>query len=97
MFSCLLKVSRQIREQLTARSSGYYIILDDVSITHLAFSDEFTHAIEHKQVAQQEAERAKFIVERAEQVRHRETDEQQLLLILQQLRITTKQKSRSSN
>lgn len=41
--------------------------LQDVSITHLVFSREFTQAIEAKQVAQQEAERSKFIVAKAEQ------------------------------
>ena len=33
----------------------------DVSITHLTFSREYTNAVEAKQVAQQEAERAKYI------------------------------------
>ncbi|KAF8391294.1 hypothetical protein HHK36_023596 [Tetracentron sinense] len=42
-------------------------ILDDVSITSLTFGREFTAAIEAKQVAAQEAERAKFVVEKAEQ------------------------------
>lgn len=42
----------------------YSIVLDDVSITHLSFSEEFTRAIEQKQVASQEAERAKFVVEK---------------------------------
>lgn len=41
--------------------------LDDVSITSLTFGKEFTSAIEAKQVAAQEAERAKYIVEKAEQ------------------------------
>jgi prohibitin 2 len=43
------------------------MILDDVSITALTFGREYTAAIEAKQVAQQDAERAKFIVERARQ------------------------------
>lgn len=43
----------------------FHILLDDVSITHLSFGTEYTAAVESKQVAQQEAERAKFIVERA--------------------------------
>jgi prohibitin 1 len=60
-------VSREIREVLTERSSGFGIILEDVSITNLGFSDEFTRAIESKQVAQQDAERARFVVEKAEQ------------------------------
>jgi prohibitin 2 len=38
-----------------------------VSITDLVFGGDFTKAIENKQIAQQQAERAKFIVERAEQ------------------------------
>ena len=39
----------------------------DVSITHLTFGQEFTQAIEAKQVAYQEAERSKFVVMKAEQ------------------------------
>lgn len=38
-----------------------------MSITTLTFGKEFTAAIEAKQVAAQEAERAKFVVEKAEQ------------------------------
>lgn len=38
-----------------------------MSITSLTFGKEFTAAIEAKQVAAQEAERAKFVVEKAEQ------------------------------
>lgn len=59
------QVSRAIRDQLTARSKDFHILLDDVSITHLAFSKEYTAAVEAKQVAQQEAERAKYIVDKA--------------------------------
>jgi len=32
--------------------------------THLTFGREFTEAVEMKQVAQQEAERARYVVER---------------------------------
>uniref|UniRef100_A0A2K5LJZ2 Prohibitin n=1 Tax=Cercocebus atys TaxID=9531 RepID=A0A2K5LJZ2_CERAT len=55
-------VSRQVKR---AATSG--LILDDVSLTHLTFGKEFTEAVEAKQVAQQEAERARFVVEKAEQ------------------------------
>ena len=61
------RVSRLIREQLLARASNFYIALEDVSITHVAFSPEFTSAVEAKQIAQQEAQRATFIVDRAKQ------------------------------
>ncbi|OMO53997.1 Prohibitin [Corchorus capsularis] len=60
-------VSREIRRILTERARYFNILLDDVSITSLTFGKEFTAAIEAKQVAAQEAERAKFIVEKAEQ------------------------------
>ncbi|XP_064589597.1 prohibitin 1 isoform X1 [Zonotrichia leucophrys gambelii] len=60
-------VSRQVSEDLTERAATFGLILDDVSLTHLTFGKEFTEAVEMKQVAQQEAERARFIVEKAEQ------------------------------
>ena len=63
------KVSSQIRAGLHERAAEFGIILEDVSITHLLFSREFTAAIEQKQVAQQEAERSKFVVQKAEQER----------------------------
>lgn len=61
------KVSKQIREALNERAIEFNLILEDVSITHLVFSKEFTAAIESKQVAQQEAERSKFVVMMTEQ------------------------------
>jgi len=61
------RVSRRIKETLEERAKEFNLLLDDVSITHLAFGREFTKAIEHKQVAQQDAERSKFVVMQAEQ------------------------------
>ncbi|KAF8631403.1 hypothetical protein AX15_002411 [Amanita polypyramis BW_CC] len=58
-------VSRLVRENLTLRGLRFNIVLDDVSITHVAFSPEFTHAVEAKQVAQQTALRAAFLVDQA--------------------------------
>lgn len=43
------KVSSLVREQLIKRASQFNIILDDVSITHVNFSPEFTNAVEAKQ------------------------------------------------
>jgi len=60
-------VSRMVRNGLVERASHFGIILEDVSIIHIGFSPEFTKAIEHKQVAQQTAERQKFLVERSKQ------------------------------
>jgi len=60
-------VSREIREALTKRAAEFHIKLDDVAITDLKFGKEFTAAIESKQVAEQDAERARFLVEKSEQ------------------------------
>jgi len=60
-------VSREIKIALTERAKDFHITLDDVSITHLEFGREFRAAVEAKQVAQQEAERAKFLVMKAKQ------------------------------
>ncbi|KAF8195450.1 band 7 family-domain-containing protein [Pholiota molesta] len=58
-------VSRLVRENLTERATRFNLVLDDVSITHVAFSAEFTHAVEAKQVAQQTALRAAYLVDQA--------------------------------
>jgi prohibitin 2 len=60
-------VSRLVRKRLVERAKDFNIFLDDVAITHLNFGREYTAAVEAKQVAQQDAERAKFIVEKAQQ------------------------------
>lgn len=60
-------VSQKVSEDLTERAGQFGVILDDISITHLTFGKEFTQAVEMKQVAQQEAEKARFLVEKAEQ------------------------------
>jgi prohibitin 1 len=63
------QVSDRIRAELLKRAREFNIQLEDVSITHMTFGREFTKAVEQKQIAQQDAERARFIVERAEQER----------------------------
>ncbi|KAI1168698.1 band 7 family-domain-containing protein [Nemania serpens] len=60
-------VARLVRENLSRRAARFNILLEDVSLTHLAFSPEFTAAVEAKQVAQQEAQRAAFVVDKARQ------------------------------
>lgn len=62
-------VSSRIREDLVKRASEFGIELEDVSITHMTFGKDFTKAVERKQIAQQDAERARFLVERAKQER----------------------------
>jgi len=63
------QVSNLIRTELISRAQDFNIILDDVSITELSFSPQYAAAVESKQVAQQEAQRAVFFVEKAIQER----------------------------
>jgi len=60
-------VSNEVKQALTKRAYEFHIKLDDVAITDLKFGREFTAAIESKQVAEQDAERARFLVEKSEQ------------------------------
>ena len=62
------KVSAKIRDELLKRAAEFNINLEDVSLTHLTFGPEFTRAVEAKQVAQQDAERARFIVEKVKNI-----------------------------
>ena len=61
------QVSLLIRKQLIDRARDFNIILDDVSITELSFGKEYAAAVEAKQIAQQEAQRAAYLVEKAKQ------------------------------
>ncbi|KAK4359047.1 hypothetical protein RND71_021276 [Anisodus tanguticus] len=63
------QVSALVRESLIRRAKDFNIVLDDVAITHLSYGTEFSRAVEQKQVAQQEAERSKFVVMKADQER----------------------------
>ncbi|KAK9900480.1 hypothetical protein P389DRAFT_13186 [Cystobasidium minutum MCA 4210] len=58
-------VSRLIRENLSRRASRFNLVLDDVSLTHVGFSPAFSEAVESKQIAQQTAQRAAFLVDQA--------------------------------
>lgn len=58
-------VSRLIRENLSRRAARFNLVLDDVSLTHVGFSPAFTDAVESKQIAQQTAQRAAFLVDQA--------------------------------
>uniref|UniRef100_A0A0M3HNB8 Prohibitin n=2 Tax=Ascaris TaxID=6251 RepID=A0A0M3HNB8_ASCLU len=62
-------VSHRVSVELSERAKQFGILLDDIAITHLSFGREFTEAVEMKQVAQQEAEKARYLVETAEQMK----------------------------
>lgn len=58
-----------VRQKLAQKTQVHHIILDDVSVTHLSYGREYARAIESKQVAQQEAERQTYVVQKADQER----------------------------
>merc|ERR1712014_371675 len=64
-------VSRMIRQRLVQRAADFNILLDDVAITHLNFSPEYEKAVEAKQVSQQQAERARYLVLKAQEEKKR--------------------------
>lgn len=61
------ELKQEIDNQLRERLDSYGVVVDDVSLVNISFSDEFAKAIEAKQIAEQEAKRAKFEAQRAEQ------------------------------
>ena len=63
------EVSKRVATALRLRAKDFNIVLEDIALTHLSFSAEYSKAIEAKQVSQQDAERSKFIVLKSEQER----------------------------
>lgn len=59
------EVKAGLDEGLTARLNSYHISVDDISLVHVHFSQQFGEAVEAKQIAEQEAKRAEFIALKA--------------------------------
>lgn len=60
------EVSAKIKESLSIKFSNYNMILDEINITEFKFSAEFNSAIEQKQIAEQQALKAKLDLQRIE-------------------------------
>jgi prohibitin 2 len=59
-------VQLDMEDTLKAKLIDKYIVVDTALLRNVTFSDEYRQAIERKQVAQQEAERMKYVLEKAE-------------------------------
>lgn len=62
------KISAEVKSLYTTRIKEFHCIVDDVVLTDLKFSAQYKKAVEDKQIAQQMAEREKYIVEKNEQI-----------------------------
>jgi len=62
------KVKAEVEEEITKRLANYDLLVEPagLSITNFAFSEEFNRAIEAKQVAQQQAEQQRYVLQKAE-------------------------------
>lgn len=60
-------LEEQISEAIAPQLAAQGLILTDILIRDVAFSPEFMDAIEQKQIAEQEAQRAVFLVQQQEQ------------------------------
>lgn len=59
------EVKAQIDTWLTQRLGAYHLAVDDVALVQTHFSQQFSDAVEAKQIAEQEAKRAGFLAIRA--------------------------------
>lgn len=62
-----MEMKADIDDSLKSRLDAYGITLHDVSIVDLKFSPDFTHAIEQKQIAEQQAKQAEYVALKATQ------------------------------
>jgi regulator of protease activity HflC (stomatin/prohibitin superfamily) len=59
------ELKAEIEKNLKSRLAAYGLQIDDVSLVNVAFSPEFTKAIEAKQIAEQEALQADYVALKA--------------------------------
>ncbi|PKM83277.1 MAG: HflC protein [Firmicutes bacterium HGW-Firmicutes-14] len=58
------EVSSKVKETLASKLSTYFMTLDEINITEFKFSNEYNNAIEQKQIAEQNALKAKLDLQR---------------------------------
>ena len=59
------EVKTEVDGALSTRLGSYHIKVDDISLVHVHFSEQFTEAVETKQIAEQQAKRAGFVALKA--------------------------------
>lgn len=71
------EIQNQTQENLKRKFNTSYLILDEVLIRNIRFSPEFEKAIEQKQIAQQEAQRMQYVLDKERQEKDRKIIEAQ--------------------
>ncbi|MBI3151533.1 MAG: prohibitin family protein [Chloroflexi bacterium] len=61
------ELEQAIRDEIEAKLKANNIIMSDFLMRNIRFSDEYAAAVEQKQVAEQQAQQAKFVVESKKQ------------------------------
>jgi regulator of protease activity HflC (stomatin/prohibitin superfamily) len=82
-------LKKDIDDALMIRVAPYHVVLDDISIINVDFSKEFNDAIEQKQIQEQNAKRAVFIAQQAEQEAQAEVNRAKGAAEAQRLQQTT--------
>ncbi len=72
-----LLIQNEIEKRMHESLGKNYIILDEVLLRNVQFSPDFQKAIENKQIAQQEAQRMKYVLEKQELEKQRKIIEAQ--------------------
>lgn len=60
------QVSNQVCKAIEMRARQYNVLIEGLTISSVTFTQNYQNAVDQKQSAQQEAERAKFIVEQSQ-------------------------------
>jgi len=79
------EVRAQIQTQITSELQPYRVVVDSVNITDFHFSEEFSQAIERKQIAQQRALQARYELDQAKVLAQQRVVEAQAQSQAQQL------------
>ena len=72
-----MTLQNEIQRTLEEMLKKSFIVLDEVLLRNVQFSTDFQKAIENKQIAQQEVQRMKYVLERQELERQRKIIEAQ--------------------
>ena len=62
-----VQLKREVDESLIKVVSKYGVVIDDISLVNITFSQEFNKAIEEKQIAEQQAQKAVYTAQQAKQ------------------------------